>query len=82
MKNDAWVSTMQAPVAPSRWKLTMVPSAADTVAVALAMTGYLNPIAAALLMPLSSFTVITSSFRARTFAPSGGGTGARAFPWR
>lgn len=54
----------------------------NAVAVALAMTGYLNPIAAAVLMPLSSFTVITSSFRARTFAPSGGGTGARAFPWR
>jgi Cu2+-exporting ATPase len=39
----------------------------NVVAVALAMTGRLDPIAAAILMPLSSVTVIASSFRARTF---------------
>ena len=34
----AWISTMQAPVAPSIWKLTMVPSAADVTATAVAIT--------------------------------------------
>jgi len=34
---------------------------------ALAMAGRLDPIAAAILMPLSSVTVILSSYRARTF---------------
>ncbi len=39
----------------------------NAVAVVLAMTGHLNPVVAAVLMPLSSLTVIASSFRARTF---------------
>jgi Cu2+-exporting ATPase len=44
----------------------------NVVAVALAMAGRLDPIAAAILMPLSSVTVIASSFRARTFpVPAG-----------
>ncbi len=43
----------------------------NAAAVALAMSGHLNPIAAAVLMPLSSVTVIASSFRARTFATPG-----------
>lgn len=33
----------------------------------LAMTGVLNPLLAALMMPVSSLTVVTSSYRARTF---------------
>jgi Cu2+-exporting ATPase len=33
----------------------------------LAIAGYINPLVAALLMPLSSITVVTSSFRSRTF---------------
>ncbi|MFA7330047.1 MAG: heavy metal translocating P-type ATPase [Candidatus Delongbacteria bacterium] len=33
----------------------------------LAIAGYINPLVAALLMPLSSLTVVTSSFRAKTF---------------
>lgn len=40
----------------------------NAVAVALAITGHLDPVVAAILMPLSSVTVIASSFRARTFA--------------
>ncbi len=35
--------------------------------VGLAMAGLINPIAAAILMPLSSLTVTVSSYRARTF---------------
>jgi Cu2+-exporting ATPase len=51
----------------------------NVVAVVLAMAGHLNPIAAAILMPLSSVTVIASSFRARTFRPaSGAGRGEGA----
>jgi Cu2+-exporting ATPase len=53
----------------------------NAIAVALAMTGHLNPVAAAILMPLSSVTVIASSFRARTFAvrrePARGSTPCR-----
>jgi Cu2+-exporting ATPase len=40
----------------------------NVVGVTLAMTGVLNPLVAAILMPLSSLTVIVSSYRARTFA--------------
>jgi Cu2+-exporting ATPase len=36
-------------------------------AAACAVTGYINPILAAVLMPLSSFTVLTIAFRSRTF---------------
>lgn len=37
----------------------------------LAVTGLINPLMAAILMPLSSLTVLTISLRARTFARSG-----------
>ena len=40
----------------------------NVIGVTLAMTGVLNPLVAAVLMPLSSLTVILSSYRARTFA--------------
>ena len=39
----------------------------NVAGVALAMSGVLNPLVAAILMPLSSITVIVSSYRARTF---------------
>jgi P-type Cu2+ transporter len=39
----------------------------NVVGVALAMSGWLNPLVAAVLMPLSSLTVIISSYRAVTF---------------
>lgn len=39
----------------------------NLVGVTLAMTGLLNPLIAAVMMPLSSLTVIVSSYRARTF---------------
>jgi cation transport ATPase len=48
----------------------------NVVAVALAMTGLINPLVAAILMPLSSLTVIASSSTARSFAPP------RRMPWR
>jgi cation transport ATPase len=35
------------------------------------MGGVLNPLGAAILMPLSSLTVIASSYRARTFRRRG-----------
>jgi Cu2+-exporting ATPase len=41
----------------------------NVAGVALAMGGVLNPLIAAILMPLSSITVIVSSYRSRTFAP-------------
>ena len=44
----------------------------NVVGVALAMSGVLNPLVAAILMPLSSLTVIASSYRARTFRPRTG----------
>jgi len=40
----------------------------NVIGVALAMTGVLNPLIAAILMPLSSLTVIVSSYRSRSFA--------------
>lgn len=40
----------------------------NAAGVALAMAGWLNPLVAAVLMPLSSLTVVVSSYRARTFA--------------
>lgn len=40
----------------------------NALGVTLAMTGLLNPIIAAIMMPISSLTVITLSFRSRTFA--------------
>jgi Cu2+-exporting ATPase len=44
----------------------------NVAGVALAMAGVLNPLVAAILMPLSSITVIVSSYRARTFGrPTG-----------
>jgi P-type E1-E2 ATPase len=39
----------------------------NVVAVSLAVTGHMNPGLAALLMPLSSMTVVLSSYRAKTF---------------
>ncbi|MCB9848184.1 MAG: heavy metal translocating P-type ATPase [Phycisphaeraceae bacterium] len=41
----------------------------NVVCATLAMTGVINPLIAAVLMPVSSVTVITLSFRARTFEP-------------
>jgi Cu2+-exporting ATPase len=48
----------------------------NVVTVVLAMTGFINPLLAAILMPLSSLTVIASSSLSRSFAPS------RRLPWR
>jgi len=48
----------------------------NVVAIVLAMTGVINPLIAAILMPLSSLTVIASSSLARSFAPSS------RLPWR
>ncbi|MBD3871410.1 MAG: heavy metal translocating P-type ATPase [Acidobacteria bacterium] len=39
----------------------------NVVAVSFAMTGHMSPLLAAILMPLSSMTVVLSSYRARTF---------------
>jgi Cu2+-exporting ATPase len=39
----------------------------NVVAVSFAMTGHMSPLLAAVLMPLSSMTVVLSSYRARTF---------------
>ncbi len=39
----------------------------NIAAALLAVIGYINPLIAAILMPLSSLTVVTNSFRARTF---------------
>ncbi len=39
----------------------------NVVAVSLAVTGHMNPVLAAVLMPLSSMTVVLSSYRAKTF---------------
>jgi Cu2+-exporting ATPase len=44
----------------------------NVAGVALAMTGVLNPLVAAILMPASSITVIVSSYRARTFVRPAG----------
>jgi Cu2+-exporting ATPase len=40
----------------------------NLVGVVLAMAGVLSPLAAAILMPLSSLTVVTSALRSRAFA--------------
>jgi P-type Cu2+ transporter len=40
----------------------------NLIAGGLAITGYIHPVVAAILMPLSSLTVITLSFRAKTFS--------------
>ncbi|MCG6948001.1 MAG: heavy metal translocating P-type ATPase [Acidobacteria bacterium] len=39
----------------------------NLVAVSFAITGHMSPLLAAILMPLSSMTVVLSSYRARTF---------------
>ncbi|HMR77843.1 MAG TPA: hypothetical protein PKD61_22190, partial [Polyangiaceae bacterium] len=39
----------------------------NVVCAALAITGYISPLLAAVLMPLSSLSVVVSSYRARTF---------------
>ncbi len=41
----------------------------NALGVVLALAGLLNPVLAAILMPLSSLSVITSSFRSKTFEP-------------
>jgi Cu2+-exporting ATPase len=46
----------------------------NVVGVSLAMAGVLNPLVAAILMPLSSITVIVSSYRSRTFQLTPGGS--------
>jgi len=46
----------------------------NAVAIVLAMTGVINPLIAAILMPLSSLTVIASSALARSFGPTGRST--------
>jgi Cu2+-exporting ATPase len=53
----------------------------NAIAVALAMAGRLDPIAAAILMPLSSVTVIVSSFRSGTF-PAAAADTRRGRTWR
>ena len=40
----------------------------NVVGVVLCMAGTISPLAAALLMPLSSLTVVSSALRAKTFA--------------
>lgn len=40
----------------------------NVLGAALAMAGLLSPLVAAIMMPLSSLTVVSSSYRARTFA--------------
>jgi Cu2+-exporting ATPase len=42
----------------------------NAAAVALAATGLISPILAAILMPVSSLTVVALAFRARTFTPA------------
>jgi cation transport ATPase len=44
--------------------------ACNALAVTLAMAGLMDPLVAAVLMPLSSIMVVVSSYRARTFPPS------------
>ena len=39
----------------------------NAAGVALALSGALSPLLAAVLMPVSSLTVVVSSYRARTF---------------
>jgi Cu2+-exporting ATPase len=41
----------------------------NLVCATLAVTGHVSPLLAAILMPLSSLTVVTSSYRSRTFDP-------------
>jgi Cu2+-exporting ATPase len=41
----------------------------NLVGVGLCMAGLISPLMAAILMPLSSLTVVTSALRARTFDP-------------
>jgi P-type Cu2+ transporter len=45
----------------------MVSIAYNVLAASLAMTGLITPILGAIMMPISSFTVLTVSFRSRTF---------------
>ncbi|MBI2568468.1 MAG: heavy metal translocating P-type ATPase [Candidatus Schekmanbacteria bacterium] len=50
----------------------------NLVAGALAMSGLIHPLIAAVLMPLSSLTVVSLSFRARTFEAAAERSGRRA----
>ena len=49
----------------------------NAVGVVLAMTGVLNPLVAAIMMPLSSLTVVTSALRSRAFVSSAAAGAAR-----
>lgn len=49
----------------------LVSLAYNALAVGLAAAGFISPILAAILMPVSSLTVVALAFRARTFAPIG-----------
>jgi Cu2+-exporting ATPase len=51
-----------------RWNL-LFSLGYNVVGAGLAMAGWIGPLAAAVLMPLSSITVIAISFRSRTFDP-------------
>lgn len=48
----------------------------NIAAAVLAVIGYINPLIAAILMPLSSLTVVTNSFRAKTFQEDSAGRSA------
>ena len=43
----------------------------NALAATLAVTGYINPILAAVLMPVSSVTVLSLAYRSRTFKAMG-----------
>ena len=45
----------------------------NLIGVGLAMAGLLSPLLAAVLMPLSSLTVVSSALYAKTFTPAPGG---------
>ncbi len=55
-----------------RWNLTFS-LLYNVVGAGLAMAGLINPIVAAVLMPLSSLTVVGTTAASRMFRPSGGG---------
>ncbi len=57
------------------WALTY-----NLVGVVLAMTGTINPLIAAIMMPASSLTVVLGSWLGRTFAPIAGAAPSGAVP--
>jgi Cu2+-exporting ATPase len=44
----------------------------NTIGAALAIAGYVSPLLAAVLMPLSSLTVVTNAYRSKSFVPAHG----------